>query len=326
MPKAQSPVLHRRMECVFLFDAENSACNGEPNDGGRPRQDPETGVLWWNDSALKRFFREALIENKDGAPGWRVQVQHGYPLNRSQTEAFEAIGVDVGDAVHADDDGAEKTRKGAKKKRLTPEEQLAARQWIAKNFADVRWFGGLLDTGYQIGNLTGPLQFQIATSVHPATVLEGGVTRVTVTTEKDLADVKDREMGTKFQVPYALFRDVWFYTPSRGQKTGFSVEDMGEFLGIFRDMFRYRQSAGLGLVTVRKAWIFVHDTALGNMQAGELTDRVRATPTTETPRSLRDFDVTFDDKGLADKGIQVYTEETLDKLVEDLSKNPGAKG
>jgi CRISPR-associated protein Csd2 len=314
------------VECIFLFDAQTSALNGEPNDGGRPRQDPETGTAWWNDSALKRFFRDALIQTREGQSGWRVQVQHGYPLNRSQTEAFEALGIDVKDAVHADDDGAEKTRKGPKKKRLTPEEQLAARGWIAKNFVDVRWFGGLLDTGYQIGNLTGPLQFQIATSVHPITVMESAVTRVTVTTEKDLANVKDREMGTKFVVPYAMFRDTWSYTPARGEKTGFSVEDMDVFLDIFRDMFSSRSSAGLGLVTLRKAWIFVHEGARGNIQSGELVDRVTVTPDTDTPRSFRDFTVRFDDAGLAEKGVSVFTEETLKDLVDELAKNPGAKG
>lgn len=315
------PILRRRLDAVYLFDAVQSRCNGEPNDGGRPRQDPETNHLWWNDAALKRFIREGLLQEKGDKPPWRVLVQHGYPLNRSQTEAFDALGVDLSAYGAADDDGATKT--SGKKKKVPAELGKAAREWIAKNFADVRFFGGVLDTGYQIGNLTGPLQFMIAESVHAASVNEGAVTRVTVTTEKDLANVKDREMGTKFVVPYALFRGMWFYTPAFGEKTGFSVEDLAVFIDLMRDPFRYRQSGGLGMTTMRKAWVFLHDGARGGEQAGLLRDRVQIGVDADAPRDFRDFSVRFDDAGLADKGIKVYTEETLDQLVEEVRARPG---
>lgn len=316
-----TPILRRRIDAVYLFDAQQSRCNGEPNDGGRPRQDPETGRLWWNDAALKRFIREALIQEKADEPGWRVLVQHNYPLNRSQTEAFDALEVDLSDYKAADDDSATKTK--GKKKKVPPELAIKAREWIAKNFADVRFFGGLLNTGYQIGNLVGPLQFSIAESVHAATINEGAVTRVTVTTEEDLANVKDREMGTKFVVPYALFEGAWYYTPSYGEKTGFSVEDLAVFLNMMRDPFRSRQSAGQGIVTLRKAWMFLHPAEGGKEQMGTLKDRVQISPDLDPPRHFRDFSISFDDAGLKEKGIQVYTEETMDQLIEEVRNNPG---
>lgn len=319
---SDSPIVRRRIDAVYLFDAIESGCNGEPNDGGRPRQDPDTLRLWWNDSALKRFFRNGLLERHQDSPGHRVLVQHGYPLNRCQTEALDSLGVDVGDKLHADDDGAEKTRK-QKRPRLDEPTKLAAREWIADEFQDVRWFGCVLDVGYQLGNLTGPLQFGIARSVHPVHINEGAVTRCTVTTEKDLADVKDRDMGTKYFVPYALFRGRWCYTPSCGEKAGFTVDDFRDFVEILRDPFQSRQSSSSGCITLRKAWVFVHDGFYGNMQRGLLDDRVVVDPAKAFPESMRDFDIEFSDGGLADKGIKVFTEETLDALVDEIANNPG---
>lgn len=315
-----SPIVRRRIDAVFLFDAVESACNGEPNDGGRPRQDPDTLRLWWNDSALKRFFRNGLLERYQDAKGHRVLVQHGYPLNRCQTEALEANGVDVSDAMHADDDGGEKTRK-QKKSKLSEPDKLQARQWIAKEFQDVRWFGCVLDVGYQLGNLTGPLQFGIARGVHPVNIHDGAVTRVTVTTEKDLADVKDRDMGTKYIVPYALFRGRWCYTPAYGEKAGFTVDDLRDFVQILKDPFQSRQSASLGMVTLRKMWIFVHDGFYGNAQRGVLDDLVEVETEAEPPQSLRDFDIRFSQPSVP--GIKVFTEEMLDQFVDEIAQNPG---
>lgn len=317
-----SAILRRRIDCVFAFDAIDSLGNGEPNDGGRARQDPETLHHLWNNSALKSFFRAALEQRYGGEPGHRVLIQHGYPINRSQTEAFTALGVTVDENLHADDDGAEKTKKN-KAPRLDEEIKSRARDWIAAQFIDARWFGAVLDTGYQLGNLTGPLQFTIARATHPGVSNEMAITRRSVTTEKDQKENKGQEMGAKHVVPYALYRGNWFFTPAYGEKTKFSVQDLREFIDIFRDPFRSRQSAGLGLVTLRKAWIFLHEGALGNMQAGVLDSAVKIHTDSDAPRSMRDFNIEFSDRGLADRGIQVFTEETLDALVEEVSKNPG---
>lgn len=327
-----SPILRRRVDSVFLFSAEMSRCNGEPNDGGRPRQDPETDILQWNDAALKRFVREGLLQEHRGVPGWGVQQQHGYPLNRTQTDALKALGIEADPDPEPEEEGngdeddpkASKkkvAKKSGKGRKLTPEEKSKVLLWAAQNFADIRWFGSVMDTGYQCGNLTGPLQFSIAQSVHAATVLEQGVTRVTVTREDDLANVKDREMGTKFVVPFALFRGMWCYTPSYGEKTGFSVEDMAQFIHIMKNPFSYRQSAALGVVTLRKMWLFAHDSARGNEQQGILNDRIRVATTEPSPRAFKDFNVQFDAQKLS--GVKVYTEENYEDFLADLTANPG---
>lgn len=319
----KSPILRRRINAVYLFDAQESACNGEPNDDGRPRQDPETERLWWNDSALKRFLRDSMLQRFEDAPGHRVLVQHGYPLNRAQTEAFAAIGQSVDEPLHADGDGAEKTKK-QKKPRLDDDVKRRALAWICREFGDVRTFGGVMDTGYQLGNVTGPIQFQIARAVHPVRVVEAGLTRVSVTTEKDLAENKDREMGTKYVVPFALFRGTFCFTPSYGVKAGFTVDDLRIFLDLLKDPFIARQSASLGTVTLRKCWLFLHETPMiGDAQNGALADRISVTPTTAIPQSWRDFDIRFDDAGLSKMGVQVYTEESYDALVAEVTKRPG---
>ena len=75
---------------------------------------------------------------------------------------------------------------------------------MCKNFFDIRTFGAVMTTEVNSGQVRGPVQLAFAQSIDPIVPLEVSITRMAVTNEKDLE--KERTMGRKYIVPYALYR------------------------------------------------------------------------------------------------------------------------
>ena len=89
-----SEPIKNRYEFVILFDVENGNPNGDPDAGNMPRVDPETGLGLVTDVCLKRKIRNYVETVKKDATGWRIYVKDGVPLNRSDLEAYAALGID----------------------------------------------------------------------------------------------------------------------------------------------------------------------------------------------------------------------------------------
>ena len=89
-----SEVIKNRYEFVILFDVENGNPNGDPDAGNMPRTDPETGLGLVTDVCLKRKIRNYVELAKEDEPGFRIYIKDQIPLNRSDSEALEYLGVD----------------------------------------------------------------------------------------------------------------------------------------------------------------------------------------------------------------------------------------
>ena len=103
--------IENRYEFVILFDVENGNPNGDPDAGNMPRVDPETGYGLVTDVCLKRKIRNYVEAVKEGEPGYRIYVKDGVPLNRSDAEACEYLGVDPGKLKEAKKNRANLARK-----------------------------------------------------------------------------------------------------------------------------------------------------------------------------------------------------------------------
>ena len=86
--------IQNRYEFVILFDVENGNPNGDPDAGNMPRVDPETGLGLVTDVCLKRKIRNYVETVKEDAPGFRIYVKEGVPLNRNDAEAYVAVNAD----------------------------------------------------------------------------------------------------------------------------------------------------------------------------------------------------------------------------------------
>ena len=259
-----SEAIKNRYEFMILFDVENGNPNGDPDAGNLPRIDPESGYGLVTDVCLKRKIRNYVELVKESEPGYRIYVKEGVPLNRSDNEAYQSIGV------------TDKSVKEAKKK--DPDIDLKIRNYLCDNFFDIRTFGAVMTTfvkaALNCGQVRGPVQLGFAKSIDPVISQEVTITRVAITTEKD-AEEKKTEIGRKSIIPYALYRTEGYVSANLARKvTGFSEEDLELLWQAIINMFENDHSAARGNMAVRELIVFKHDSELGNCPAYKLFDAV----------------------------------------------------
>lgn len=268
--------ISNRYEFVLLYDVENGNPNGDPDAGNMPRIDPETGYGIVTDVAIKRKIRNYAELVKGDSKGYRIYVKEGTPLNQNHVEAYEAIGL--------------KTKSNA-----TAAQVNDARKWMCANFFDVRTFGAVMSTGDNCGQVRGPIQINFSRSIDPIVQQEVTITRQTVTKIED-AD-KERTMGRKHVVPYALYK-VEGYVSAKlandaSKGTGFSEDDLSLFWDALVNMFEHDHSAARGKMASRKLFVFKHKDELGNAPSHKLFDMVQVEKNDGViiPRKFGDYTV-----------------------------------
>ena len=281
-----STPIKNRYDFVILFDVENGNPNGNPDAGNMPRIDPETGYGLVTDVCLKRKIRNYVEDLKEDAPGYRIYVKEGVPLNRSDAEALTAVGVS-GDLKAA--------------KKSDPGIDLKLRDFMCSNFYDIRTFGAVMTTfvkgALNCGQVRGPVQLSFAHSIDPIVPQEVTITRVAITTEAD-AEKKGTEMGRKHIVPYALYRAEGYVSANLARKTtGFSEDDLQLLWQAILNMFENDHSAARGKMAVRELIVFKHDSELGNAPAYKLFEKVQVKRVegVEVPRQYGDYNVSVSD-------------------------------
>jgi CRISPR-associated protein Csd2 len=271
--------IKNRYEFVILFDVENGNPNGDPDAGNMPRMDPESGYGLVTDVCLKRKIRNYIETVKEDEEGYRIYIKEDVPLNRSDNRAYQYLGVD------------DKSVKELKKK--DPDADKKIRDFMCRNFYDIRTFGAVMTTfvkaALNCGQVRGPVQLGFARSIDPIITQEVTITRVAITTEKD-AENKSTEMGRKNIVPYALYRAEGYISANLARKvTGFSEEDLELLWEAIINMFEHDHSAARGKMAVRELIVFKHSKELGDCPSYKLFDAVEVRRKEDIlyPRGLR---------------------------------------
>ncbi len=282
--------IKNRYEFVILFDVENGNPNGDPDAGNMPRVDPETGLGLVTDVCLKRKIRNYVEMSREDAAGYRIYVKDNVPLNRSDAEAYAALGVE------------EKNIKNKKKETPNFDEQV--RDWMCANFFDIRTFGAVMTTFVKshlnCGQVRGPVQLGFAQSIDPVMPQEVTITRVAITTEAD-AEKKGTEMGRKYIIPYGLYRCEGYVSANLARKvTGFSESDLELLWEAILNMFEHDHSAARGKMAVRELIVFKHDSELGCAPAHKLFEAVRVQKKDKTiiPRKYSDYEICVDEAAI----------------------------
>ena len=286
-----SETIKNRYEFVILFDVEKGNPNGDPDAGNMPRVDPETGLGIVTDVCLKRKIRNYVEAVKEDEPGYRIYIKENAPLNTSDKQAYLALDID------------EKKVKEIKKN--DPSLDIKVRDWMCKNFFDIRTFGAVMTTfvkdALNCGQVRGPVQLGFARSVEPISQQEMTITRIAITTEEDAAK-KNTEMGRKYIVPYGLYRCEGFISANLARKTtGFSEEDLALLWNAIMNMFELDHSAARGKMAVRELIVFKHDSELGNAPAHKLFDLVKVFRKDESgmpARAYSDYEVSVNEAAL----------------------------
>jgi CRISPR-associated protein Csd2 len=310
--------LHHRHDVLILFDVTDGNPNGDPDAGNMPRLDPTTNLGLVSDVCLKRKVRNFVelfppAPDKGSGNRDRILIRQGAVI---ETEQKQAVGATEKAGDVPGDSHAER-----------------AKNWLCREFFDVRTFGGVLATGDQVlkgsayGQVRGPVQFTFARSVDPVVPLEASITRCAVTKEEDAK--KERTMGSKYLIPYGLYVGKAYVSPAFAENTGFTTRDLGVVFEALANLFEHDRSAARGEMVVRGVYDFEHvgtqaganaeqnarEARLGCAHAHRLFETVQITHAPSMagrahPASFADYQVTVTFEEAAFPGVK------LNRLVE----------
>ena len=251
--------LNNRYDFVMLFDVENGNPNGDPDAGNAPRIDAESGLGYITDVCLKRKIRNYVELVKGGEAGFAILVKADRSLNAKFEEAYDANNL----------------KKGQKGK--NSDDVRVARDYMCRNYYDVRMFGAVMSTGDNpCGIVRGPVQINFARS-------------------GDRMETGSTEMGKKSIIPYALYRAEGYVSAALANRTtDLSEEDLELLWNAIINMFEEDHSAARGKMCMRKLIIFRHDNVLGSAPSHILFDKISIHQTSPVPRSIGDYEITID--------------------------------
>lgn len=271
-------IIKNKIDFVYIFDVKDGNPNGDPDAGNLPRVDAETGMGLVTDVCLKRKVRNYVQVAKGQTSGYNIFIKEKAVLNTLIDKAHDDSEVQQAD---------NKTE--------------AARQFMCKNYYDIRTFGAVMSTGKNAGQVRGAIQLTFARSVDAIATSEHTITRMAVATEREAEKQSgdNRTMGRKATVPYGLYVCYGFISANLAQQTGFSEEDLEIFWDALKNMFDVDRSAARGLMSAQKLFVFKHDSELGNAPANKLFDLVKVEKVCDgVPRSFSDYTVTIDKAAL----------------------------
>lgn len=282
--------LNNRYDFVLLFDVKDGNPNGDPDAGNLPRVDAETGRGLVTDVSLKRKVRNFVGLVKGEQPPFEIYVKEKAILNKQHERAYQAI------------PGGMEALSGEDKKRKGGDKVNEARDWMCRNFFDVRTFGAVMSTGINCGQVRGPVQLTFARSVDPIVAAEHSITRMAVATEAEAEKQSgdNRTMGRKFTVPYGLYIAHGFVSAHLANQTGFGEEDLELLWQSLANMFEHDRSAARGEMATRGLYVFKHESQLGNAPAHSLFSRIQPKLRDENavPRDFGDYIVDVDEVAL----------------------------
>jgi CRISPR-associated protein Csd2 len=310
-------IVNRRYDFLLLFDVIDGNPNGDPDAGNLPRLDPQSLQGLVTDGCLKRKIRNAIAAVKQDAGGI---VNPGFDLYfQTQDAVFEKRVLNLLHENAYAESKADVKRKG----RERIEQIKKARNWMCKNFFDIRAFGAVMTTGegeekFNCGQVRGPVQLTFARSIDSIVPLEFAITRKSVTelsrAEKEINEkgTLTGTMGRKNTVPYGLYRSFGFINPYLARDTGFSFQDLDLLWQALKGtMWEIDRSASRGMMATRGLYVFEHASMLGSAPTHELFDRVHIEPlgSEAAPRGFDDY------KGRITIRDDVPTGVTLHRMV-----------
>lgn len=266
--------IYNRYDFVMLFDVENGNPNGDPDAGNTPRIDSESGYGYITDVCIKRKIRDYVELSKENEEGYNILIKSGKSLNSKFTGAYESEGL------------------AKKQKGKNADDVKQARDFMCKNYFDVRAFGAVMSTGDDpCGIVRGPVQINFAKSASPIDIQDISITR-----QVDTKEDNKTTMGRKSFIPYALYRAEGYISASLANKvTGLNDDDLELLWTAIINMFENDHSAARGKMCMRKLYVFKHENVLGNCPSHILFDKITVDEVSAPPRKFSDYKITVDE-------------------------------
>lgn len=212
-----------KVDFICYIIVRNCNPNGDFEENNRPKQDLDTGLGIMTDVCIKRKIRDAVNVLRDGIPGYDMYIKNDHIALESKVSFMFP---------------AEEEKHILS---LTPAQRDSyIKGLLCSSYFDVRAFGAavtyLANKRYCDGQMTGAVQIGFAESLEPITPVKHVITRVDVSTEADLKK-KDRELGTKWTVPYAVYKFEGHVSAGMAKKNGFTEDDLSVLIEAIQKMF-----------------------------------------------------------------------------------------
>lgn len=295
--------LKNRYDFVLIFDVQDGNPNGDPDAGNLPRIDPETGQGVVTDVCLKRKVRDFVMLSKCNTPFYDIWVK---PKSLTLNEQVER--------AYVEDKGVAQSLEAWKawqkdKKNRKPDRHYedVARDWMCKQFFDIRTFGAVMSTSDKnddddgsklkrtAGQVRGPVQMTFGRSVDPVVALEHSISVCAARKADKPAESQVGIQGRKNTIPYGVYVAYGFVSAHLAAQTGFSKEDLDLFWDALGSMFEHDRSAARGLMSSRKLVVFEHENALGKAPAYKLFKTVKTDPAKQQPaRRFEDYEASIE--------------------------------
>lgn len=282
--------IENRYDFSIFVDVTNGNPNGDPDANNMPRIDPETGIGIITDVCIKRKIRNYVQTVMEGKPGYDIYIKQGAVLNEQDQRAIDELEI-------------KDLEKEAKAKKSDVDEKV--RDFMCRTFFDIRTFGAVMTTfvkgALNCGQVRGPVQICFGQSIDPVIPRDITLTRVSLTTVKDAGD-KRNTMGSKSIVAYGLYRIDGFISANQAQKTGFNDEDLELLWNAIVNMFEDDHSASRGKMSVRRLFVFKHESKYGNAPSWKLFEsiHVHRKPEIQVARAFDDYVIEIDEDSIPD--------------------------
>lgn len=329
-------MLKNRYEIMAMISAVNCNPNGDPDMDNRPRVDMETGKGLITDVAFKARIRRAVENIKGKDPHYQMLFHDSNSINMEIARA--ALKANKTDKFIPDSKNKKNPFENANKH--VPE----TARLLEDTFWDVRTFGAVLSTGLNAGQVRGPVQVAMASSVDPIDAQSLTITRNCYADRKVFGTLKEyedadaatplnekRTMGNKKYIPFGLYVMKISVSANLARNTNFSEEDFKVLLEGIAAMYQDDISASkMGMSLVGPIIVFKHvgtqadnnseqnriEAMLGCARADKLFDLLRIVKKENVtyPRSIHDYNVYFDKEHLPKGVIAGFKNEIFDDI------------
>lgn len=258
-------VLNRRIDMLGFIKVEMANPNGNPDCENEPRTMLE-GYGYMTDVSLKYKIREAIEHRFGDRPGFARFIKgDGITLETKTNQVVDA---------YCEANGIEKD-----KLKKQPDLTVHLHKAMTDAYFDLRLFGGVLTAmtknKWTDGKINGPVQISYAKSLDVINPIRDTVTCVSVASDEEKEkDGKERNMGSKWVVPYAIYQFEVHISGAIAEKVGMTEEDLQILTEAIWNMYDTENSASKTGMDVVRLYVFDHNSKFGNCKFSDLKKAV----------------------------------------------------
>ena len=281
-------VLQNPRDIFFFYDIEQGNPNGDPDQDGAVRYDDEVRKVNVTGVCQKRKIRDRVsIMMGNSSPHEIYFSNSEIVLNDHHLWALNELGIDIEEL---------ESEKGRKQKKIKSSDQKRITKLLLERFFDLRAFGAPLKASEFPGEVVrGPCQIPMVQSLNTVMPVDVGITRGSVTNEKDADKVST--MGSFSKVRHAAFMGVCTVSAYLAERTGFSEGDFSLLTNAIDNMFE-EDRAYNRILNLQGMLVLKHDDRLRSGKLHNLEKVIKIDHKKKYTESFDDFEISVDKKML----------------------------